>query len=65
MNNKVAVENNKKDFDKHIFCKSRIVDPLFRNEAGKLLRFSDTFTKWRKVVKDELKPKEYFLKWGN
>lgn len=53
--------NNPKDFDVQVFCKSRIVDPLFL-EKGKINRLSKFDQNWRKIVRQELKPKLYFLK---
>jgi len=61
MNGKIKAKQNRKNYDAHIFCKSRIVDPLFINK-GKITRFSEVELKWSKIVKQELKPKEYFLK---
>jgi hypothetical protein len=61
MNNKIKIVNNPKDYDSIVFCKSRIVDPLFRN-GGALKRVSDEDLEWKKIVKHELEPKQYFLR---
>lgn len=61
MNNLIKVKNSPKDFDEIVLCKSRMVDPLFR-EKGKIERLSDVEPKWKKIVEDELNPKRYFLK---
>lgn len=61
MNNKIKVKNNKKNFDLHVFVKSRSVDPLFK-KGNKTLRLSDQYKKWKKVLKKDLNPKEYCLK---
>lgn len=61
MNNKVKITNDPKNFEAHVFCKSRIVDPLFR-KGNKVLRFSDYFPDWKKIVKREAISKEYFLR---
>lgn len=61
VNNKIPSKNDPNDFETHIFCKSRIVDPLCRHE-GKIKRVSEIDPSWVKIVEQELKPKEYFLK---
>ncbi|MFH1582977.1 MAG: hypothetical protein ABIB72_01505, partial [Candidatus Falkowbacteria bacterium] len=71
MNGKIKAKQNRKNYDARIFCKSRIVDPLFLdkrkiNPHTKLgvgiKRLSEAEPNWGKIVKQELKPKEYFLK---
>ncbi|MFH2104674.1 MAG: HD domain-containing protein [Parcubacteria group bacterium] len=49
------------DYDQLVHVKSRIVDPLCQHQ-GKTKRVSDVNKKWKKVVTEELKPKEYFIK---
>ena len=61
MNGKIKVKQNRKNYDAHIYCKSRIVDPLFIDK-GKIKRLSKAEPNWGKIVRQELKPKEYFLK---
>lgn len=61
MNNKVKVSNNPDNYDTQVFCKSRIVDPLFMNN-GILKRISEVELSWNDIIKQELKPKQYFLK---
>ena len=61
MNNKVAIRNNPQDYEFESVCKSRVVDPLFM-KGGKLLKLSDAFPEWRKVIEEEMRPKKYFLK---
>jgi hypothetical protein len=61
MNGKVEARQDKKNFDAEVFCKSRIVDPLFLNN-GKIKRLSQADPKWSKIVIDESRPKRYFLK---
>ena len=61
MNNKVRVENNPNKYDAHVFCKSRVVDPLLVHK-GKLKRVSDIDIGWKKVLQKESKPKEYFIR---
>lgn len=61
MNNKIKAINSPSNFDVQIFCKSRIVDPLFKKQK-QILRVSKFLPKWRKVIKKESEPKEYFIK---
>jgi HD superfamily phosphohydrolase len=61
MNKKIRVNNNPNDYDVKVFCKSRIVDPLFEDN-GRLIRLSDADLNWKDIIKRELKPKQYFLK---
>lgn len=61
MNKRAKVENNPRDYDVQISCKSRVVDPLFR-EGGFLKRVSEAEPSWGEIVKQESKPKQYFLK---
>ncbi|MEI6596977.1 MAG: hypothetical protein WCL13_02060 [bacterium] len=63
MNGKIKAKQNRKNYDAHIFCKSRIVDPLFIDKK-KIKRLSEDELSWGKIVKQELKPKEYFLKFN-
>lgn len=61
MNNKVKVGNNPNNYDAQVFCKSRIVNPLFRDN-GILKRVSEAEPRWNDIIKQESKPKQYFLK---
>jgi len=61
MNGKIVVRQNRRNYDAQIFCKSRIVDPLFIDKK-KIKRLSQAQPAWGKIVKQELKPKQYFLK---
>lgn len=61
MNNKISYKNDPSDYDKKVFCKSRMVDPLCYYE-GEVKRLSEVESKWIKIIKKESKPKEYFLK---
>ena len=55
--------NNPESYNTKVSCKSRIVDPLFR-DGNILRRLSDKYLEWKEVVKEELKPKQYFLKFA-
>jgi hypothetical protein len=61
MNNQLPYTNDPNNFDFNIFCKSRIVDPLFM-DGEVLKRVSDIDTSWKEIIKDTHKAKEYFLK---
>ena len=62
MNKKVKVSNNPNNYDVQVFCKSRIVDPLFEDGDGNLKRVSQVDPSWKEIINQELKPKQYFLK---
>lgn len=63
MNNKAGrIINNPDDYDVQVFCKSRVVDPLFKNGSSQAMRLSDAEERWREVLDRESQPKEYFLK---
>ncbi len=62
MNNRAEYVNDPEDHEEHIYCKSRVVDPLFI-ENGELKRVSDREERWKDIVKRGLKPKEYFIKY--
>lgn len=61
MNNKIGAKNNPSDFDQRVLCKSRAVDPFFR-DSEKLKRVSEVDAEWAAALPEELKPKEYFIK---
>ena len=61
MNNKVKFKNNPNDYDAQVFCKSRVVDPLC-DHNGEIKRVSEIDASWKAVMENELKPKEYFIK---
>ncbi|OGZ37561.1 MAG: hypothetical protein A3E90_00300 [Candidatus Portnoybacteria bacterium RIFCSPHIGHO2_12_FULL_40_11] len=61
MNNEVKIINDPNNYDASVFCKSRVVDPLFR-QSQEIKRVSEVDPSWNNIVKRELKPKQYFLK---
>ena len=63
MNNKIGFKNNPTNYDGKVFCKSRVVNPLCWHN-GKIKRFSEIEPGWADIIKEESKPKEYFLKFG-
>jgi len=64
MNNRVPFENNPEGYDNHIITKSRVIDPLCEHD-GKIQKVSDINPEWKGYVTQELKPKEYFIKFKN
>jgi len=63
MDNKAAFANSAADHDAKIVCKSRAVDPLFK-DGRKLVRLSQADKSWAGIIKRESKPKTYFIKFG-
>ena len=61
LNNKIGYNNNPNDYDGKVFCKSRIVDPLCVHGKD-IKRLSDIVPDWYNLVKNESKPKQYFIK---
>jgi len=61
MNNRNRCANSPEDYDAEVFCKSRAVDPLFL-DGDNIKRASDVDKKWVKIMEQELKPKNYYLK---
>jgi HD superfamily phosphohydrolase len=61
MTGKIKVKNDPKNYDVIVYCKSRIVDPLFK-DRNKIKRLSQVDKNWRKILKQEVIPKKYFLK---
>jgi len=61
MNNKIGFRSDPKDYDGKVFCKSRVVNPFcWRN--GEIKKVSEINSIWVDIIKQESKPKEYFLK---
>lgn len=62
MENKVKFQNNQNDYDASVFCKSRVVDPLYKSNNKEIKGISETDEDWTKILKNESVPKEYFIK---
>lgn len=62
MNNRIAYKDNKENYDFKVFCKSRVVDPYFRDK-GSIKKVSEVDANWRETVAKESVPKEYFIKY--
>jgi len=58
---KVGWELSEKDYDLHIFTKSRVIDPLIKID-DKIKPLSGIDKNWIKIIKEDSKPKEYFIK---
>jgi len=63
MNNNIKADNNTNDYDAEVFCKSRIIDPMFKNK-GIIKRLSEVEKNWGNIVQRESKPKQYFIKFA-
>jgi len=61
MNDKTGFTNNPDDYDVVIHLKSRAVDPYFK-DGEKLKKLSAADPTWGVALAEELKPKEYFVK---
>ena len=61
MNNKIRIINDPNNYDASVFCKSRVVDPLFK-DGEELKRVSEVDLSWNNIIKQESEPKQYFLK---
>jgi len=63
MQKKIGWKLNKKDYDIHVFTKSRAIDPLVKMNAG-IKYLSEIDKNWIKIIKEDSKPKEYFIKFN-
>jgi len=61
MNCTIKTTNNPDDYDVEVFCKSRVVDPLFMVDS-EVKRISDVNEEWKEKLKTHSKAKKYFLK---
>ena len=64
VNKPELTRSNPKDYDKKVLVKSRIVDPLFLKTKGQIIRLSAVDKDWEGIIKIQLKPKQYFLKYS-
>jgi HD superfamily phosphohydrolase len=63
MNGEIKFKLDENNYDAIVFCKSRIVDPLFKHNSS-IKRLSEVDDNWTEIVKKESLPKKYFLKFG-
>ena len=61
MNDNKNFEENINDYDARVLCKSRIIDPLVI-DRDKIRRLSEIEPSWKNILKQESRPKEYFIK---
>jgi hypothetical protein len=61
MSDRIPYRNDPRNYQAVVWGKSRIVDPLFK-ENGRIIRLSTREPKWGIIVRQELKPKKFFLK---
>lgn len=61
MNNKIGFKNDPNNFDAEVYCKSRVVDPLCKHN-GEVKRVSEIDPSWGVTIKEESKPKKYYIK---
>lgn len=61
MNRRVGYSNDPADYDTRIRIKSRVVDPLCLHN-GEVIRISEIDRNWGRVVEEESRPKEYFIR---
>ncbi len=64
MNNEIKAVNDPDNYDTCVYCKSRVVNPLYKHNGG-LRRLSDADENWNKILQQELKPKQYFIKFDS
>lgn len=63
MNNRVKITNDPKSYEASVFCKSRVVDPLFK-QNGEMKRVSQVDPVLGERIKQGRQPKQYFLKFA-
>jgi HD superfamily phosphohydrolase len=61
INNKIKFKDSRKNYDKIIHLKSRLVDPLFLDK-NKISRLSKVAPEWKEILKNELGHKTIYLK---
>ncbi len=61
MNNRERVSNNPDEYGRAVVCKSRIVDPYCMRD-GIAVKLSNVEPAWLPIVRQEMEPKKYFLK---
>lgn len=60
MNGVIRATNTPDSFESEVYCKSRVVDPLWISEDG-VKRVSDVDIAWANLLQEELQPKRYFI----
>lgn len=63
MNKELQYSNNPLKYNRHVYCKNRLIDPLFLKN-GKLIRLSLSDKEWKKLFSNPVTPKEYFIQYN-
>lgn len=63
MNCKIQFDLHSDESHSAVFCKSRVVDPLFLHE-GELQRLSEVTPSWKEWLKKESIPKTYYIRFS-
>ena len=61
MNNKIGFKNDPDKYDVQVYCKSRVVDPLYKT-GNEMKRISEIDKDWKTVLDKEMTAKSYFIK---
>jgi hypothetical protein len=61
MNNRVAARHDPDDYEAEVYCKTRLVDPLFLAQ-GQISRLSEADPAWAEIMATKTAPKRYLLK---
>lgn len=61
MQGKIGAINDFQNYDAEVFCKSRIINPLFK-DGNTLRRISEVDPGWNLILEQESKPKQHFIK---
>jgi len=64
MDRMTIVKNDADNYDYHVLCKSRVVDPLCKHD-GEVVRVSDIDKEYGNNLVNNLKPKEYYLRYSD
>lgn len=62
LNKEIPHKNNPKDYDRHVFAKNRIVDPLFLRN-NKIIRLSKSDKEWKDIFSRPILAKEYYVQY--
>lgn len=65
MNNQIKAYESNEGYESEVFCKSRVVDPLWLSSDAQLLRVSQIDAEWACLLQEELRPKRYLLAFGS
>lgn len=63
MDRKIDFKEDSNDYYAEVFCKSRVVDPLFR-KGGKVLKISAVDEEWKELFDKYSQPKKYCIRFA-